>query len=371
MKKIFLIPLVILVVSALVFGGCAQPAPTPAPAPAPAPTPAPAPAPAPIKLVIASFEPPPGTGMEPLRNWLQELSDRTGGRVTGEIAYGAAMGKPQEHYDLAVKGIAHVSYFPVPYNPGRFPMVEAMQLPVTGEISSETFGKSYWELYKKGYFDHAFREVKVLYLMGMCPYDLQMAKGEDILTFDDIKGKKIRASGAMHSEIIKIFGAAPVGLPAPEIPLAMEKGVIDGQFQHWGFIKSFRSEGVTGSVTAIGVSSLMFVVSMNKATWEKLPADIKAIVDEISPKYGPITSRAHDEFAEDSKELLAEVGGVVHQLSAAELDKIGEAVAPMWEKWIADMEAEGRPGRQLVDDWYNILKGMGVEKPFHGYKPAS
>jgi len=33
MKKLFLVPLVILLVSAFVFGGCAQPAPVPAPAP--------------------------------------------------------------------------------------------------------------------------------------------------------------------------------------------------------------------------------------------------------------------------------------------------------------------------------------------------
>jgi len=41
MKKLFLVPLVIVLVGGLIFGGCAEPSPTPAPTPEPTPTPAP------------------------------------------------------------------------------------------------------------------------------------------------------------------------------------------------------------------------------------------------------------------------------------------------------------------------------------------
>lgn len=40
MKKLFLVPLVILLVSVFIFSGCAKPTPAPSPAPTPAPTPA-------------------------------------------------------------------------------------------------------------------------------------------------------------------------------------------------------------------------------------------------------------------------------------------------------------------------------------------
>lgn len=49
MKRLFLVPLVILLVAGLVLGGCAEPAPSPTPTPTPSPAPAPAPA-APIKI---------------------------------------------------------------------------------------------------------------------------------------------------------------------------------------------------------------------------------------------------------------------------------------------------------------------------------
>lgn len=63
MKKLFLIPLIVLLAASLVLGSCAkpepEPTPTPAPAPAPAPTPAPAPVPAPAPAAPAPAKPAP------------------------------------------------------------------------------------------------------------------------------------------------------------------------------------------------------------------------------------------------------------------------------------------------------------------------
>lgn len=321
-----------------------------------------------IKLVIAEWEPAQARVSAHLKEWIKELEEKSGGKVTGKISFGA-MGPPPKYYDLAMKGIAHVSFVAPPYTPGKFPMSEVMQLPLTGEVSCETFSKAYWELYKKGYFDKEFKDVKVLYLGGLCPYDLHMTKGNDVRKLSDIKGKKIRASGAMHTKFIKAFGGSPVGMPAPEIPIAMQKGTIDGQFQFQDFITAFRTDQVTSSITKIGVSSLTFATVMNKKMWEKMPPDIKAIVDEISPKYCAFLGRLHDDEAKIALNMLKKAGAQMIELPPPDMKKIGRIVAPMWEEWIAEKEAKGLPGKKIVVDLYSILKGMGVKNPFHGYTP--
>jgi len=74
MKKFYLIPLAIIMIVGLLFGGCAEPAEEPAPAPAPAPEPAPEPAPTPSPdeprsggtlRIIWSTGPGPGWGWAP------------------------------------------------------------------------------------------------------------------------------------------------------------------------------------------------------------------------------------------------------------------------------------------------------------------
>ncbi|MBW1799299.1 MAG: TRAP transporter substrate-binding protein [Deltaproteobacteria bacterium] len=323
---------------------------------------------APIKLVIATWEPPKATNAQPLRDWLKELGEKSGGRVTGKISY-AAMGPPPKYYDLAVKGIAHVTLVGLPYTPGRFPMSEVVNLPITGEMSSEIFAKAFWELYKKGYFDKEFKDVKICSLAGSSPYDLHMSKGQDVLRFSDIKGKKLRASGAIHTRIVKALGGTPLGMPAPEIPIALQKGTIDGAFLGWSFFKAFRTQNVVASVTEIGASSIYFATVMNRKIYNKMPDDIKAIIDELGPKYTAIAGRAFDKDMQDGRDLLKGAGGKVYKLPDADMAEVGKALAPLWKEWIAEKEAKGLPGKQIVADYYNILRGMGMQKPFHGYTP--
>jgi TRAP-type C4-dicarboxylate transport system substrate-binding protein len=247
-------------------------------------------------------------------------------------------------------------------------MAEVIQLPITGEASNETMAKAFWELYKKGYFDKDFRDVKILWVATTNPYDYHMGRAT-VRTFEDMKGKKIRASGAVHTEIVKALGSVPVGMPAPDIYVSLEKGVIDGAYVTWSFIKAFRTEPVTKSLYSVNCGGFNFAIVMNKNFYDRLPADIKAVIDDISPKYTVITGKRHDLYAEDGKKLLRDAGGKVYPLAPGDEEKIDKAMAPIWKKWIADGEAKGLPRKQLVDDFYHILKGMGVAKPFHGYAP--
>jgi len=369
--KLLTLVLAAVVIMSLVVVGCAKPAPTPAPEPAPAPSPAPTPAPSPvkpIKLTIASWEPPEGTASEPIRQWAKELEDRSGGRIDTEITYGA-LGPPTGYYDLAVDGIADVTYASPTYTPGKFKMSEMMELPVSGEASVETMSTAFWQLYKKGYFDEDFKDVKVIWLGELNGYHFQMGEGNDILKYNDLKGKKLRVSGAMHTKMAEAFGCNPVGMPSSEIFTSLMKGVIDGAFVPWSHIMSFRTESIIKSITEVGIGGWEYGVFMNKKTWENLPDDIKAIIDDMSPKYTQMNGKRHDEYGEQAKALIQRAGGVVRQLSETDRNKVGDAVAPLWEEWIATKEAEGLPAREAIDDFYYILKDMGIEMPYHGYTP--
>lgn len=321
-----------------------------------------------FNLVIGSWEPPQGSMSQPILDWLKELGEKSGGRVTGKVSF-AAMGPPPKYYDLAVKGIAHATLIGVPYTPGRFPMSDVVNLPITGDFSNEVFSKAYWELYKKGYFDKEFKDVKVLWLAGQSPYHLHMIKGQEVKSLADIKGKKIRASGAMHTQIIKALGGISVGLPAPEVPIAMQKGILDGMFAGFSFVKAFRTERMSASVTQVGASSIMFAFVMNKKMYNKMPDDIKAIIDELGPKYSALTGVNLDKDTRDGIKLLNDSGNVIRELSSQDMDEVGKILAPIWENWIAEKEAKGLPGKKIVADYYNILKSMGSKKPFHGYTP--
>ncbi|MBA7537552.1 Solute-binding protein [subsurface metagenome] len=322
----------------------------------------------PITLTVASWEGPGGCIMEAFNLWIKELEERSGGRVKCEVVYGGAMGPPPEHYDLAATGVADIAHVGLPYTPGRFPMAEVIELPIA-KMSALDLTLGYWELYKRGYFDEDFKDVKVLYLIVVGPYSYQMGD-KKVLSFDDMEGLKIRASGRMHTQIVEALGSVPVGMPAPDIYVSLEKGVIDGNLGSWDFMYAFRTELVTKYVTSLSIGGMGQAMVMNKDSYARLPADIRAIIDDMSDKYAIIGGQTITGFGELMEfEIFKEAGGEVIEFPDAELEKVWGAMAPIWDNWIAEGEEKGLSRQEMVDDLYHIFRHMHIEMPFHGYAP--
>ena len=72
-----------------------------------------------------------------------------------------------------------------------------------------------------------------------------------------------------------------------------------------------------------------------------------------------------DEWDIEAMAALDAEGDPVYELSDAEMQKVADALAPMWEEWIA--KSPDRP--QMAKDFYDILKGMGIANPMVGYTP--
>ena len=78
----------------------------------------------------------------------------------------------------------------------------------------------------------------------------------------------------MIGKLLEELGAEPVGMPAPRIYESMQRGTIDGYMLPWEAVKGFRLEEVSDQHTEFGFYSLAFVLTMNKARYESLPAEM-------------------------------------------------------------------------------------------------
>ena len=321
---------------------------------------------APIKITLASYSPP-GAHQQAVEGWAKELEQRSGGRIKVEIAWGAVMTKPEEHYDLAVNGLAEVALVAPSYTPGRFLMAEVVDLPLA-KMTDTVLTKSYWELFQRGYFKQDYRDVKVLLLWTTGPCDYMTSK-TPVSSFADMKGKKIRASGAVAVNVVRALGSIPVGMPAPEIYGALDKGTLDGVLTNWPLVKAYKTYEVSKYVTGISTTYMAFAMVMNQPFFAKLPEDIKAIVDDLSWKYSLVGAATQDQWNKDAQEMFKQKGGRMLEFSPADMDRVHEVMAPIWSKWIAEGEAKGLARKKMVDEFYSILKKNGVEKAYHGYKP--
>ena len=80
------------------------------------------------------------------------------------------------------------------------------------------------------YLEKAFAE-KGIVMLADYTYPLQVVWGKKKLTsLDDFKGMKLRVAQPEQGEMVRRFGGTSVTISAPEVPSALDRGVVDGIF---------------------------------------------------------------------------------------------------------------------------------------------
>jgi TRAP-type C4-dicarboxylate transport system substrate-binding protein len=328
------------------------------------------PAAKPMVLDLATFLPPMQASLVEIKIFFDELEAATNGMVKTRFHYSGAMGKPVDHYELALKGIADISYICIPYTPGTFPSFNIFGLPihVPKDNAAEIMTKAILEMQKQGYFDKDFANVKLISLDSITPFQFQMAKNP-IRSIDDIKDMKLRVTGLYLPKLIQARWARTVFTPAPEVYIALQKGVAEGAVFPWPSMIDFKLYEVTKYVTLWDSAYAPYALIVNKAVWDKLPEDAKKFINENGEQLGIKCAVHWDSYDRKSVDLFKKSGGEIVEFAPDEWEKMGKVFAPIWNEWIKSSEKQRFPAKKQAQDLHNILNRMGVKDPFVGYKP--
>jgi TRAP-type C4-dicarboxylate transport system substrate-binding protein len=101
----------------------------------------------------------------------------------------------------------------------------------------------------------------------------------------------------------------------------------------------------------------VFIVAMNKAKYEGLPADLKKVVDANS---GAATSqwigKTWDESAAPARKLAEARGNTFYTIPASELAIWEKASQPIYEEWVKDVGAKGLNGTALLKSARDLIQ---------------
>ncbi len=300
----------------------------------------------PIKLTYANFPPAPTFPCVQMERWKKEVERRTNGKVLVQTFPGGTLLGAKNMMDGIIAGQADIGCLCMAYQPGRFVITNATSLPL-GIPNALVGSLVLWDLYKR-YKPAAFSKVKVLTMFTTAPSNI-MSK-IPIRTLEDIKGVNLRASGGA-AQILKAWGANPVGMPMPSTPEALEKGVVKGLFSSLDVMKDFKFAEMCKYVTMTNSVIYPFAVVMNKGKWNSLPDDVKQIFEDLGTQQAAWTGVYNDTHVRKSMDWSTKTQGVkVIELSEAEKAKWDKLLDPIRNKWISSAEAKGIPGQAIVRD---------------------
>ena len=301
----------------------------------------------PIELSFAAFGPPPPATSSAIGDaWLKAIEQRTNGRIKFNRFWGGTLLKGGNMYEGTVGGIANVGLGVFEYTPGRFPLWEAMALPL-GFSSAVEANRVQWEVYKK-FRPKEVSSAKVCSLF--CTSPASMWSKVPIRTLEDMKGLQIRATG-FTSKIVKALGGTPVGAPQNEVYEMLAKNIVVGSCASLNVLKSWKQADVTNYVTLKSVFYVSpFFLIMNWSTWNSLPEDIKKIIDDYSDEFNKIAGEIWDTHDEGGLKYAKEKGLEIITLSPEELSRWKKAVRPLLDDYVTRMEAQGLPGREFLNE---------------------
>ncbi|GAB4234471.1 MAG: TRAP transporter substrate-binding protein [Deltaproteobacteria bacterium] len=314
--------------------------------------PGPARAAEPITLRYANFPPASTFPCVQMERWAKEVETRTRGRVKVQTFPGGTLLGAKNIYDGVVSGMADIGNFAMSYQPGRFPVSEAVDLPL-GFTSARQASLTLFDLVEK-YRPKEFAAVKVLTLFT-CPPTNFMTK-TPVRSLADLKGMELRVAGT-NAEVVKRLGGVPVAMPQSETPEAIQKGVVKGMVSSMEILKDFKFAAYTPHATVANLPVVSFAVVMNRAKWDSLPADVKDVLDKMRREQSEWTGKyVDDHVAEALDWSKRNHRHQLHELPAADHRTIDGLLKPMTEDYVKRTAALGLPGDRIVADVQALKK---------------
>ena len=381
MKRFFLIPLTMILLAGMVLGGCAQQAPAPAttpsptskPAPSPTVAPSPAPSPAPITTPSPTAKPAPTTAPAKVYNlkfsyhtppqaslvgaylkpWTEAIEKATGGQVKITHYPGETLVKAKDQYDALVSKLSDIALVDTSETPGRFPQTEFDTLPYIF-VDGSSAAKTYWDILQKYCVNSELKEIQLLAVAVIASSNY--AGNKSAQNVSDFKGMRVRSAGRTESWTVGALGATPIEIATSDLSTSLERGLIDGVFISWSAILSFGIKDVTKYRTECDMYYRVFPIIMNKQVWNSLPADIqKAIMDASGQANSATYSVENVKLGLGAKNAIAGSDKAtgkppIYTLTAEQLTAWKAAVLPVWDKWAADLNGKGLPGKAIIDD---------------------
>ena len=307
-----------------------------------------------VELKISHFMPTKHVQHKVLADWAKEVEAATNGQLKFRIFPGGQLGKPPHQYDSAVKGLTDIAFGLHSYTTGRFPLTAVMEMPFLVH-NAEAGSKVLWKVYEKYLMDE-HKDTKVLWLFCHGAGQVFTTK-KQVKTLEDIKGMKIRSPGKIMSKVLQKFGASPVGMPITQVYTGLERGLLDGVIAPWETMRPFRFYEKTKYATTADLYSMTFFVTMNKKKYNSLPSDLKkAIDDHTGEKMAIKAGKAYDDSDAPGKALAISKGMTEYALPSAELERWKKAALVVVDEWVADMKANGLPGKEILNYTTSLLK---------------
>lgn len=311
-----------------------------------------------VNLKVSLWVPPAHPLVPATQVWASSIEKASGGTIKVAVFPSEQLGKAFDHYDMARDGIADVTYINPGYQPGRFPIIAAGQLPfvfANGKKGTQALNEWYHK-----YAPTEMKDTKLCFAFIHDPGSVHSRK--KIVMPGDLSGMKVRPAQSTIGEMVKMFGGTNVQASAPESRDALERGVADAIFFPWGSIFLFGIDKVVKYHIDEPLYTTVFTYNMNLKSYNNMsPAQKKVIDDHCTPEWAAKVTDPWDDFEANGRvKMRALPDHEVYKLTPEQFDAWKKGVQPLHASWAAAVNKAGGDAAKIDADLQATLKKYGA-----------
>ena len=240
---------------------------------------------------------------------------------------------------MARDGIADVAHVNPGYEPGRFPVMGAMELPFL--FANAKAGSAALDAWYRKYAAKEMADVHYCLTFAHDPGTFHSTK-KKIVVPGDVKGMKVRPANATIARFISLLGGTNVQASAPEARDVLEKGVAEAITFPWGSIVLFGID----KVTKYHVDSAFYVTEqgwvINKGKYEALSAGQKKVIDDhCTPEWSEKIAVPWADFEAGGRDKIKAQGHELNALTPEQLAEWRKAAEPLYAEWAENAKKAG------------------------------
>jgi TRAP-type C4-dicarboxylate transport system substrate-binding protein len=183
----------------------------------------------------------------------------------------------------------------------------------------------------KPYLEKAFAQ-KGVTLLASYTYPLQFVWGrKKIESLEDIKGLKFRVAQPEQGEFVRRFGGTSITMSAPEVPSALDRGVVDGVFTAGVGAVLWKDLLKYGYVMIINVNNSYFIA--NTEAFNKLSPGLQSTLRKVALESARWDQETMQKEEAESTKILSDAGYTFTKAKPDDIVRAVVAMKPYWDEW--------------------------------------
>ena len=273
------------------------------------------------------------------RMWAQlatDLEQRSGGQIKLTVYFNDALQLPEkDQLSLVRDNVVQIGQVIGQFVEPTFPESNVLSLP--GLLPGDTAQRAKVNEAVAPYFAKAISSQFGQVYLGICEADPRgVFTKSPIKTVSDLKGQKIRTSGAAETDLSTALGMIPVAnIATPEVYPSMQSGAIQGAWGPNSYFQQgkFYEVGKYDYNAELGGSSVL--ITVNQSQYDKIGSDNQKILKQV---VADNTRRCLQNVASDDQAAVSALQGqgvTVINPTPAEAGQLRSLAQSAQDRWLA------------------------------------